>query len=84
MKKIKIERSLKLRKEDLRSRDFNVITNNEEPESVWLNSYGGQKETFFSHVAPKIQNIHDDKNQISCQINTTDLQNEKSRVKMEY
>jgi len=41
MKKIKIERSLKLRKEDVRERGFNVITNNDEPESVWLDSFNG-------------------------------------------
>jgi hypothetical protein len=44
MKKIKIERSLKLRQEDLRSRHFNVITNNQEPEKNWIDSFGGQKE----------------------------------------
>jgi len=44
MKKIKIERSLKLRQEDLRSRPYNVITNNQEPENNWINSFGGQKE----------------------------------------
>lgn len=41
MKKIKIERSLKLRKEDLRNKSTNVITNNIEPENVWVNSFGG-------------------------------------------
>jgi arylamine N-acetyltransferase len=41
MKKIKIERSLKLRQEDLRNRNFNVLTNNQEPENNWINSFGG-------------------------------------------
>jgi hypothetical protein len=41
MKKIKIERSLKLRKEDFRNRTFNVITNNIEPEKNWIDSFGG-------------------------------------------
>ena len=44
MKKIKIERSLKLRQEDLRARNFNVITNNQEPENTWIDSFGVQKE----------------------------------------
>lgn len=40
MKKIKIERSLKLRREDFRNRNHNIITNNVEPEDIWLNSFG--------------------------------------------
>ena len=40
MKKIKIERSLKLRKEDLRGKKTNVITNNQEIEENWLGSFG--------------------------------------------
>ena len=39
MKKIKIERSLKLRKEDFRNRTFNVLTNNQEPEEKWIDSF---------------------------------------------
>ena len=61
MKKIKLERSLKLRKEDLRNRTFNVITNSEEPENNWLNSYGNQKETYYTSVAPKIATLHEEK-----------------------
>lgn len=40
MKKIKIERSLKLRKEDFRNKTTNVLTNNNEPEKVWIDSFG--------------------------------------------
>jgi hypothetical protein len=40
MKKILIERSLKLRKEDLRGKLTNVITNNQEIEENWLGSFG--------------------------------------------
>lgn len=41
MKKIKIERSLKLRKEDFRSKTYNPVTNTGCPESQWINSFGG-------------------------------------------
>lgn len=44
MKKILIERSLKLRREDLRSKTFNIQTNNQEQENNWLNSFGDQKD----------------------------------------
>jgi hypothetical protein len=47
MKKIKIERSLKLRREDFRNRTTNVLTNNAEPENVWIDSFGNQKETYM-------------------------------------
>ena len=40
MKKILIERSLKLRREDLRSKTFNICSNGEENENNWLNSFG--------------------------------------------
>jgi hypothetical protein len=36
MKKIKIERSLKLRKEDTRSNTHNIITNNQEAVDPWM------------------------------------------------
>mgnify|MGYP001239370656 CR=1 FL=1 len=35
MKKILIERSMKLRREDLRTKNTNVITNNMEEEKTW-------------------------------------------------
>lgn len=84
MKKIKLERSLKLRKEDLRNRTFNVVSNTEEPESNWLNSYGNQKETYYTSVAPKIQTLHEEKVQISNQFNDSDKKNDGMRVKNEY
>ena len=60
MKKIKIERSLKLRKEDLRRRNYNILTNNIEPEDIWLNSFGKQKEAdFYKTAMPKIESFHD-------------------------
>lgn len=40
LKKIKIERSMKLRKEDFRAKSTNMVTNNIEPEEVWHNSFG--------------------------------------------
>ena len=41
MKKIKVERSLKLRKEDLRDRDYNILSNMKDREADWLDSFGG-------------------------------------------
>ena len=35
MKKIKIERSLKLRKEDMRVKNYNILTNNQLEEGNW-------------------------------------------------
>ena len=73
MKKIKIERSLKLRKEDFRQRNHNLITNNVEPEDIWLNSFGEQKEAeFYKTAMPKIDSIHDQFTQISNKYNQDD------------
>lgn len=47
MKKIRLERSMKLRQEDLRNRNTNLITNNEEDKNVWLNSFGEQKDKYY-------------------------------------
>lgn len=52
MKKIRIERSLKLRREDLRGRSYNILTNKEQFESDWLNSFGAQKEALLNAVTP--------------------------------
>ena len=41
MKKIKIERSLKLRQEDTRGRSTDLISNTISQENSWLNSFGG-------------------------------------------
>ena len=41
MKKIKIERSLKLRQEDIRGRSTDLISNTISQENSWLNSFGG-------------------------------------------
>jgi hypothetical protein len=40
MKKIRIERSLKLRREDMRGRSFNLLSNTEMAEEDWLGSFG--------------------------------------------
>ena len=48
MKKIKLERSLKLRQEDLRKKNYNVLTNNQEPEQNWLDTLSNQKEPYFN------------------------------------
>lgn len=52
MKKIRLERSLKLRREDLRGRSYNILTNKEQFESDWLNSFGAQKEALLNAVTP--------------------------------
>ena len=41
MKKIKLERSLKLHREDARGRETNLITNNQEKSNVWLDCFEG-------------------------------------------
>ena len=46
MKKIRLERSLKLRREDMRGRSFNLLTNVEIAEDDWLSSFGDQRKTF--------------------------------------
>ena len=65
MKKIKIERSLKLRKEDFRSKTYNPVTNTGCEESQWINSFGGQKEQLYEKVQPKVEIIHTEKKNIA-------------------
>ena len=84
MKKIKIERSLKLRKEDLRGKTTNVITNNQEIEANWLGSFGDQKEIFYDKVTPIIKNIHEEKAHIAKAMTDEDRENEKLRVIHQY
>ena len=47
MKKIRIERSLKLRKEEIRQRDYDPIANTKVNENDWLDSFStsNQRET---------------------------------------
>jgi hypothetical protein len=61
MKKIKIERSLKLRREDFRNKTTNVLTNCKEPEEVWIDSFGVQKETQMKSFQPQIEAFHQEK-----------------------
>ena len=82
MKKILIERSLKLRREDLRSKTFNITSNAQEDENNWLDSFGGQKEQFYSKVQPKIQIIHAENANITASINDEDRAYEKLRMNM--
>ena len=84
MKKIRIERSLKLRKEDFRNRTFNPITNNAEDDASWLQSYGGQKEQYLPLVSATIQNFHNEKAHIASAVTAEDLLNEKMRVNISY
>jgi hypothetical protein len=39
MKKIKIERSLKLRQEDVRSKSYNILNGATNEEKTWINAY---------------------------------------------
>ena len=82
MKKILIERSLKLRREDLRSKTFNITSNAQEDENNWLNSFGGQKEQFYSKVQPKIEIIHSEGANITSSINDDDRANDKLRMNL--
>ena len=84
MKKIKIERSMKLRKEDFRNRTFNILTNNQEPEKTWIDSFQGQRETFYDKFTPKIEPIHDEKKLLATAVTNEDRANEKIRVNMDY
>ena len=85
MKKIKIERSLKLRKEDLRNRSTNIITNNVEPEKTWLDSFGDQRELpFYKTAMPKIASVHEEEQLISKAYNQEDKDNESMRTIMQY
>mmetsp|Transcript_33390 Transcript_33390/g.51228 ORF Transcript_33390/g.51228 Transcript_33390/m.51228 type:complete len:83 (+) Transcript_33390:1081-1329(+) len=82
MKKIKLERSMKLRKEDFRERDFNILSNKQEPENNWLNSFGNQKQTYFPAYEPKIKTTHTEKQQIASAMTSEDKANEALRVKI--
>ena len=84
MKKIKIERSLKLRKEDFRNKTTNVLTNCREPENVWVDSFGEQKESHLKTFESRVTQIHDEKKQIATSMTQEDKANEGQRVKMEY
>lgn len=84
MKKIRLERSMKLRQEDLRSRDTNIITNNQEDKNVWLNSFGEQKQQYFDKFNQTINKIHQDRSQLSSSYTEQDKQNECLRVNIEY
>lgn len=61
MKKIKIERSLKLRQEDTRGRSTDLITNTNSEENSWLNSFGGQKDKYYDQFKPYVEKIHTEK-----------------------
>lgn len=84
MKKIKIERSLKLRQEDFRNRNFNVITNNQEPENNWIDSFGGQKQQLYDTIAPKVKDVHAETKIIARSITEEDRMNNTMRVNMDY
>ena len=84
MKKIKIERSLKLRQEDIRSRTFNILSNKSENEDNWLGCYGQQKEQYFSQVMPKMSTIHDEKKQITNKLTNDESINISKRLSMDY
>jgi len=63
MKKIRIERSLKLRKEEIRDRDYNPVTNNVTHEKDWLDSFSSsnQRETVMPLFRNTIERFHDEK-----------------------
>ena len=84
MKKIRIERSLKLRREDLRGRSYNLVSNTEMPEEDWLSSFGDQRKVYEPNWKPNIDKIHQEKTLISNHYNKDDEANEPKRFKFEY
>lgn len=84
MKKIRIERSLKLREEDDRSKGFNPLTNNQNKESTWLDSFGKQKDTLLKVVEPSVKTFHNEKANIASSLTEGDIANEAIRVNMNY
>jgi methyltransferase-like protein len=84
MKKLKLERSLKLRKEDTRGRTFNVLSNSEWKDQEWISSFGEQTEKVLPTVSPFVEIVHNEKRQISSKFSVKDLENEKLRVNMDY
>lgn len=75
---------MKLRQEDLRYRDTNLITNNQEDKNVWLNSFGEQKQQYFDKFNQTINKIHSDRAQIAPAFTEADKQNEALRVNISY
>ena len=84
MKKIRLERSLKLRREDLRGRSFNILTNKDQFESDWLNSFGAQKEALMDTFTPQIERTHAERANIACSMTDADRENETKRVNLHY
>lgn len=85
MKKVRLERTLKLRKEDMRDKDFNVLTNNVSPEENWLNTFGkDQKDVYLAPVSDSLSILHNEKSQIASCLSMDDLKNEKERINMNY
>lgn len=75
---------MKLRREDLREKSTNVITNNQDDKSVWLDSFGGQKDLYHDKFNQTINKIHTDKDQIASAMTNADRDNEKLRVNIQY
>ena len=85
MKKVRLERTLKLRKEDMREKPYNVLTNNVSPEENWLNTFGkDQKDQYLDPVNDTLSVLHNEKSQIASCLSMDDLQNEKMRINMNY
>ena len=84
MKKIRLERSLKLRREDARGRSYNILTNNNQFESDWLSSFGAQKEALLETFTPQIERTHAERANIACSMTDADRENEKTRVNITY
>ena len=80
MKKLKIERSLKLRREDARGRETNLITHGDEPASTWLDCFGDQKKTHLEPVETSIERTHDVGANIARAYTKEDADNEPFRA----
>ena len=70
---------MKLRKEDLRDKFTNMMTNNQEDEQTWQDSFAEQKDKYFNTFSKTIDNIHNEKSLIANNYTEEDSNNEKLR-----
>ena len=84
MKKLKLERSLKLRKEDTRGRTHNILGNHIWKDNEWIDSFGDQKKKILPTMEPTVEITHDENKQIASAFSKKDEANEGLRIKMDY
>lgn len=84
MNSTKVERSLKLRQEDFRSKPYNIIGNVQQEEGTWMKCFDNQLADLDVKVSDNISITHTEKKQIASNVNEVDRVNEKLRVNMDY